>query len=66
MLIAAVDNNGIVTGLAAGTAVVTYTNTNGCSVTTNFTVTGLPPTPTASAANNCDGTSILTASGFTN
>ncbi len=65
--IATVDNTGRVTGVAVagGSAVITYTDANGCSITANFTVPALPPTPTVSVVNNCDGTSVLTASGFT-
>jgi hypothetical protein len=64
--VATVDNSGLVTGLTSGTTTITYTNANGCSITTTFTVFATPPTPTVSAVDNCDGTSILTASGFTN
>lgn len=37
-LIATVSSSGLVTGLAAGNVVITYTNTNGCSNTVNVTV----------------------------
>jgi hypothetical protein len=65
--VATVNNTGLVTGVtvAGGNTVITYTNANGCSITTNFTVYSTPPTPTVSVVNNCDGTSTLTASGFT-
>ena len=65
--IATVNNTGFVTAVAAagGSVVITYTNSNGCSITANFTVPPLPPTPTVSVVNNCNGTSTLTASGYT-
>ncbi|MES2332510.1 MAG: LamG-like jellyroll fold domain-containing protein [Bacteroidota bacterium] len=65
--IATVNNTGIVSAVAAagGSVGITYTDANGCSSTANFTVFALPPTPTVSVVNNCDGTSVLTASGFT-
>jgi VCBS repeat-containing protein len=65
--VATVDNTGVVTAVAVagGSAVITYTDANGCSNSINFTVPPLPPTPTVSVVNNCDGTSILTASGYT-
>jgi gliding motility-associated-like protein len=57
--IATVDNNGLVTGVSAGTAIVTYTNTNGCSQTVTITVNTIPSTP--SVSNNgaiCAGTTL--------
>ncbi|MEO7530087.1 MAG: HYR domain-containing protein, partial [Sediminibacterium sp.] len=66
--IATVNNTGFVTAVAAagGSVVITYTDANGCSITSaNFTVPPLPPTPTVSVVDNCDGTSTLTASGYT-
>ncbi len=65
--IATVSNTGFVTAVAAagGSVVITYTDANGCSATANFTVPALPPTPTVSVVDNCDGTSTLTASGYT-
>ncbi|MFW0718229.1 beta strand repeat-containing protein [Pedobacter sp. N23S346] len=47
--IATVNNTGLVTGIAAGTAIITYTNINGCSSTTNVTINALPAAPTVSA-----------------
>ncbi len=36
--VATVDNAGVVTGVAVGTSVITYTNSNGCSQTATVTV----------------------------
>ncbi|HOU27028.1 MAG TPA: T9SS type A sorting domain-containing protein, partial [Paludibacteraceae bacterium] len=44
---ATVSNAGVVTGVAAGTAVLTYTRTSdGCSATRNITINALPTAPT--------------------
>ena len=40
--VATVNNAGVVTGVNAGTAVITYTNNNGCSVTATVTVNPQP------------------------
>ena len=40
--IATVDNSGMVTGVSAGTSVITYTDINGCSSNAIVTVNGLP------------------------
>ena len=40
--IATVDANGVVTGVAVGMTIVTYTDQNGCSVAATVTVNGLP------------------------
>jgi hypothetical protein len=54
---------------AAGEYSVTITNDNGCTTTCTRTLVlteacTLPP-PTVSAQNNCDGTSVLTATNYT-
>ncbi|MBL0357018.1 MAG: Ig-like domain-containing protein [Chitinophagaceae bacterium] len=36
--VATVNSSGVVTGVAAGTSVITYTNNNGCSITATVTV----------------------------
>ena len=63
--VATVSSAGVVTGVAAGTSVITYTDNNGCSVTQTVTVNVLPVTTiTSSDADNtiCSGESItLTA-----
>src|SRR4030095_13660192 len=41
--VATVSNTGLVTGVSAGTSVITYTNNSGCSVTATVTVN---PNPT--------------------
>jgi hypothetical protein len=56
--VATVTSTGLVTGVSAGTSVISYTNTNGCTATTTVTVNALP---TAGITNNA-GTTILTCS----
>jgi gliding motility-associated-like protein len=40
--VATVDATGLVTGVSAGTATITYTNSNGCIITANVLVDGSP------------------------
>jgi autotransporter-associated beta strand protein len=54
--IATIDNNGLVTGRALGTSIITYTNSNGCSKTAIITVS----TPIAGIRNNTS-TTVLTS-----
>ena len=61
--IASVNNSGLVTGLAQGTAIISYTvtNSNGCSSTVTHTVTVNPNPPTSpiyGPSNVCVGNSI--------
>ncbi len=42
--IATVSNSGLVTGIAAGTSIITYTNNGGCSTTATVTVNAVPVT----------------------
>ncbi|WP_313806460.1 Ig-like domain-containing protein, partial [Flavobacterium sp.] len=49
--VASVDNNGLITGLSDGTAIITYTNNYGCS--TDVTITVLP-LPTATISGTVD------------
>ena len=60
--VATVDGTGLVTGISAGSATITYTNTNGCANTALVTINALPTiTGTLSA---CTGnTTQLTGSG---
>lgn len=68
--VATVDNSGLVTGVSAGTSMITYTNNAGCQQTVTVTVNALPnATLTSSDADNtfCTGTSVtFTAGGGTN
>jgi len=49
--VATVSNTGLVTGLSAGTSVITYTDSNGCSTSVTITVTlNNPPVITCPAA----------------
>ncbi|WP_197285472.1 Ig-like domain-containing protein, partial [Pedobacter sp. R20-19] len=63
--IATVNNTGLVTGVAAGTATITYTNSNGCSKTFSATVNALPAAPTVTAVQptctTATGTITVTA-----
>ncbi len=66
--IATISNTGLVTGVAVGTSIITYKNTNGCSNTATVTVTVPPPvittTGSLSAFTKCSGL-ISTAQTFT-
>ena len=60
--VATVSNTGVVTGVLAGTSIITYTNTNGCSETVTVTVNSKPIiTGTLSVCNG--STTQLTGSG---
>jgi gliding motility-associated-like protein len=68
--VATVDGNGVVTGIATGTATISYslTNTSNCSamVTTLVTVNTSTPKPTitaGSATSFCSGGSVVLTSG---
>ncbi|EOG6904172.1 Ig-like domain-containing protein [Flavobacterium psychrophilum] len=63
--IATVSNTGLVTGVTGGTAIITYTNSNGCDITAIVTVNALPTI--TGALNTCIGTTTqLTGSGTAN
>lgn len=54
--IATVDNSGLVTGVSAGTSVITYTDINGCINTVTVTVNALPVIITQSQDElDCEG-----------
>jgi hypothetical protein len=55
--VATVSNSGLVTGVAAGTSVITYTNSNGCQITATVTVNALP-TITSTTLSVCVGSTI--------
>ncbi|MHC1775287.1 MAG: beta strand repeat-containing protein [Lentimicrobium sp.] len=60
--VATVSNTGLVTGVAAGTSIITYTDINGCQQTATVTVYALPTI--SGATNVCVGsTTQLTGSG---
>jgi len=64
--VATIDNAGVVTGVGAGTSLITYTNSNGCITTAIVTVNGLPTisgTPTVCSGGS---TTALTGSGTPN
>lgn len=60
--IATINSTGLVTGVAAGTSVITYTDNNGCSQTATVTVNTLPAalvmSPTATSTCNSTVKSI--------
>lgn len=67
-LIATVSNTGLVTGVAVGTSMISYTNSNGCQTSATVTVTVPVPvittTGTLSAFTKCSGLAS-TAQSFT-
>ena len=59
--VATVSALGVVTGVAAGTSLITYTNDNGCQETITVTVNAAPTiTPPVSATSVCSSTSAQT------
>ncbi len=48
----------MVTGVAAGIAEITYTNTNGCSITENVSVNALPSVSAGVDKVICSGSSV--------
>ncbi|MRX42041.1 hypothetical protein GJU43_22420, partial [Flavobacterium sp. LC2016-23] len=63
--VATVDNTGLVTGVSAGTSVITYRNSNGCTQTVTVTVNPLP-TITGTPAVCIGSTTQLTGSATPN
>lgn len=64
--VATISSTGVVSGLSAGTTIITYKNSNGCSITANFTVNPLPLPPVVTTpVNLCIGVpaTALTATG---
>ena len=59
--VATVSSTGLVTGISAGTTTITYTNSNGCSITKDITINALP-TITGDAVACQEGTIQLTGS----
>ena len=58
------DANGLVTGISVGTTTVTYTNSNGCSVTQIITISALPVATITGDFSLCENnTTQLTGSG---
>jgi len=58
----------VFSNLSAGNYTVTVKNTSGCIVGISVVINlppSVPPTPTITVINNCDGTSTLTANGVT-
>jgi fibronectin-binding autotransporter adhesin len=71
--VATVSSGGVVTGVAAGTSVITYMNTNGCTNTATVTVVSTyysksataDPTTLSNWNSNRDGSSGIAPSSFT-
>ncbi|MDA9792807.1 Ig-like domain-containing protein, partial [Schleiferiaceae bacterium] len=55
---ATVSSTGVVTGVSAGTANITYTDGNNCSVTESFTVHPLPTVSAGTDQTTCLGESV--------
>jgi uncharacterized protein YjdB len=55
---ATVSSTGVVTGVSAGTANITYTDGNNCSVSVNFTVNTLPTVNAGADQTVCTGGSV--------
>ncbi|MNK18571.1 Leupeptin-inactivating enzyme 1 precursor [compost metagenome] len=65
--VATVSGTGLVTGVSAGTAVISYTNNNGCSQTATITVNALPTATISGTSSICAGSSAtFTISGTPN
>ena len=66
--VATVSNSGLVTGVSAGTSVITYTDNNGCQKTATVTVTANPSPPSVTYnAPACDATTFsITITGVIN
>jgi len=63
--IATINNTGFVLGVASGTSLITYKNTNGCITSKTLTVNTIPTAPILSSNNSvCSGSdAIFTISG---
>ena len=60
---ATIDGGGVVTGVAAGTSVISYTMPSGCAVTTTVTINANPTTSSITGLTSvCAGTSGVTYS----
>ena len=56
--IAAVDSSGLVTGNAPGNVIITYTDSNGCTITKNIQVNGSSADFSYTTGNLCSGSSV--------
>jgi len=64
--IASISNIGLVTAISPGTTIITYTNSNGCSISSNFVVNSIPNIVTINPSATCSPNSIdLTLSSLT-
>ena len=59
--VATIGTSGIVTGISAGSAYITYTLATGCISTANITINALPATVTASGGGTFCGSTTITA-----
>jgi len=62
--VATINANGVVTGVAQGTSIITYKNANGCTKTATITVNELPITPTITKRNDSLICSITTGTSY--
>ena len=62
--VATINANGVVTGVAQGTSIITYKNANGCTKTATITVNALPITPTITKRNDSLICSITTGTSY--
>ena len=63
--VATITNTGLLSGVAAGTSNIIYTNSDGCSITQSITVNANPSTPTITAGGAttfCAGGSVVLTS----
>lgn len=67
--VATITNTGLVTGVAGGTSIITFTNSTGCSNTATVTVNGTPTTSSTKNDVQCFNTNtgqiVITASNGT-
>jgi len=63
MTVATVSPSGVVTGIAAGTSTITYTDDNGCTVDATVTVYDLPTASTGVMPEMCLGSADFTITG---
>jgi hypothetical protein len=58
-LVATVDQSGVVTGVAAGTVTILYSNTCGVSASAQVTVNAVPAAPSVTVTDNCASSDLI-------
>jgi hypothetical protein len=61
--VATVDMAGVVTGIAGGAVVITYTNACGATASTTVTVKATPAAPAVTVTDNCSNSVLFTNAG---